>query len=135
MPNMDTLSVFKKFIWSSLLVYTFWGVASFVVFYFFLPNFYTPIIPALFIFFFSLNAIVFRFLIKSNNQSIATFSKNFTILTLIKFFGSFFLFVILVYFFQPYVIPIVAVFFVLYASSLILEIKEFNAYMRKITTK
>jgi hypothetical protein len=132
---MNQINALRKFIWTSLAIYAFWGAISFFIFFFFFPQFFTPIIPALFIFFFLLNVFVFRFLIKSHSLSIALFSRNFTILTLIKFFGSFILFAVVVYFFQYYIIPIVIVFFVLYASSLVLEIKEFNAYMRKITAK
>lgn len=132
---MNKVNALRKFIWLSLVVYSFWGAISFFVFFFFFSQLFTPIIPALFIFFFSLNVIVFKFLINSHSQSIAIFSRNFTVLTLIKFFGSFILFAVVVYFFQHFVIPIVIVFFVLYASSLVIEIKEFNAYMRNITAK
>lgn len=132
---MATANALKLFIIRSLIVFLFWGAVCAAVFYWFAPQYYFSSVPLLFLYFFVLNIVVFRFLIKSSELSIQSFSKRFVILTFAKFFGSFILVVIFLIYNQNQVIPFLVIFIILYFSSLFQEVHEFLRFLKKRTAK
>lgn len=132
---MSPNQAIKNFVVKALVLFTVLGALCTFLFVFIFPSYYTPIIPVIFGYFFFLNIVVFRALVKIQLLSFAKFSRNFMVLTLVKLFVSFTVFIVIIYFNKPNIIPIVGVFFTLYTASLVLEVVEANKYMRKITKK
>ncbi len=132
---MSQTQIIREFVIKTLVLFTVLGALCTFLFVFLFPSHYTHIIPAIFLYFFALNIVIFRALVKMQALPFAQFSRNFMLLTFVKLFGSFVVFAVIVFFNKQSAIPIVAVFFTLYATSLILEVTELNKYMRKITSK
>jgi hypothetical protein len=125
----------RQFIIRSLIIFTFWGAVCASVFYWYAPQHYFGFVPAIFIYFFILNIIVFRFLINSSELSIQAFSKRFVILTFVKFFGSFLLVSLFLFYNPTRVVPFLMIFIILYFSSLFQEVHEFLRFLKKRSAK
>ena len=127
--------VLEKFIIRSAIIFLAWGAICAVVFYWFVPQHYFSFIPFIFLYFFTLNVVIFRFLIKSSEQSIHKFSRRFLIFTFIKFFGSFVFVVLFLFYFPNRALPFLVIFIILYFTSLIQEVYEFLSFLKKRNTK
>lgn len=132
---MALAKALKQFIIRSIFIFLALGAISAVVFYWLAPQHYFHFIPLIFIYFFTLNIVVFRFLVNSHNLSIQSFSKKFLILTFSKFFGSFILLVLFLYLFPSRAVPFLVIFIILYFTSLIQEVYEFLHFLKKRNIK
>lgn len=128
---MDNQTAIRVFIKKLLLKFLVAGVICAAVFYFFAQQHYFSFVPVIFLYFFLLNLLVFYILIKSHNLSTLRFSKRFMIVTFIKFFGSLIFAFLFMIFAKEHIIPFLMIFIILYFSSLIQLVREFQVYLNQ----
>jgi len=125
----------RPFIIKLAKLYLFLGAACGAIFWFGFKSHFSIIIPFLFIYFFVVNVVVFKLSCRIKEQSNAKFYRSFSLITILKFFGSSIVFVFVIALNKQHTIPLVIVFFCLYVVSLIFEVRELNSYMSKIIKK
>lgn len=125
----------KQFIIKSAILYLLLGAVCGAIFWLWFKSHFSIFIPLFFIYFFIVNIIVFKLSSRLKDQSNAKFYRIFSLITILKFFGSSIAFAVVIALNKQHIIPLIIVFFFLYVISLIFEVKELNSYMSKITKK
>ena len=128
---MEESQVIRRFIKRSVVVFLLWGLVCAATFIWIVPEHYFHFVPVIFLYFFLVNLVVFRFLVKSGALSIHKFSRRFLTLTFAKFFGSFLFVVIFLLLYPNRVIPFLVIFIILYFTSLIQEVYDFLHFLKK----
>jgi len=121
----------QQFIIRSAIIFLSLGAICAAVFVWFAPQHYFNAVPFIFLYFFLLNLVVFRFLIGSNDLHIHKFSQKFLIFTSVKFFGSLIFVVAFLLLSKENAIPFLLIFITLYVVSLIQEVYEFLRFLKK----
>lgn len=128
---MEETKVIGEFVKRSVIIFVILGLLCAGTFYWLVPEHYFPFVPVIFLYFFIVNYLVFRFLVKSNSLSIHKFSRRFITLTFAKFFGSFLFFAVFLFLNPQRVIPFLVIFITLYFTSLIQEVYDFLRFLKK----
>ena len=128
MKNSVAINRFLKRLVAKYIVFI--AVAA-VVFYFFAPQHYFSLAPAVFLYFFLLNIIVYRLLVKSHSLTTVQFSRSFMVITAIKFFASLTFAIAYMVVADENPIPFLVIFIILYFSSLIQVVNDFRGFLNK----
>jgi hypothetical protein len=93
-------------------------------------NYFSPALPFLFPFFFSMTAIVFNYLVKSTEKKFNRFANRFMLTTFIKLFV--YMAVLLVYVFthKEDAVPFILAFFILYVAYTVFDVVILLKYTR-----
>jgi hypothetical protein len=105
------------FVFSALL-----GFIAFGLSYILPANYFSPVLPLLFPFFFSMTIIVFNYLLKSREKKFSQFVNRFMLTTFIKLMA--YLAVLLAYVFthKSDAVPFILSFFILYVAYTVFEV-------------
>jgi len=95
------------------------------------PTYFTPVLPGLFTFFFSVTIIVYAYLNKSKEEKFARFVNKFMITTFLKLFLFLVILLTYVYFNQKEAIPFIIAFLLLYIAYTGFEVIYFLKETRK----
>lgn len=126
---MNDVIAIKRFVTRLTIIFFVLIVISAVAFKFFIPQHYFSFAPVVFLYFYLINILSFRLLVKSSKLPTAGFSKYFMAITGIKFFGSLvfaFIYMILA---KDSIIPFLVIFIILYFLSLIQIVRGFLGFL------
>ncbi|MDX9769359.1 MAG: hypothetical protein RBT19_03295 [Tenuifilaceae bacterium] len=126
---MDDSTALRKYILKLSIKFILFGIACAAVFYFFAQQHYFHFVPVIFIYFYLLNLLTFYILVKSHNLPMGAFSRRFMLISSGKFFGSLVFAVTYIVLARDNIIPFLVIFIILYFSSLIQLVREFNVYL------
>jgi len=121
----------NKFIIQLLLFSGILGVIAYGLTFVLPGNYFSPVLPFLFPFFFSMTAIVFNYLMKSTEKKFNRFANRFMLTTFLKLFV--YLTVLLIYVFthKEDAIPFIFSFFILYAAYTVFDVIFLLKYTRQ----
>jgi hypothetical protein len=88
-------------------------------------------VPVVFIYFYLLNILTFYILVKSHNLPMGQFSRRFMLISSGKLFSSLIFAITFVILSRENMIPFLVIFIILYFSSLIQLVREFNVYLNQ----
>ncbi|MDD3567072.1 MAG: hypothetical protein PHT92_01605 [Bacteroidales bacterium] len=128
---MDDSTALRKFIVKLSIKFILLGIACAAVFYFFAQQHYFNFVPVIFIYFYLLNLLSFYILVKSHNLPMGQFSKRFILISSGKLFSSLIFAITFVILSRENMIPFLVIFIILYFSSLIQLVREFNVYLNQ----
>jgi len=122
MPEKKLLAQFVK---RSVVLFLFLSTLCAVVFLWIIPQHYFSFVPIIFLYFFILNILTFRFLVRVHNLSTQKFANQFMLITALKFFGSLIFAILFILFSSSHTIPFLVIFITLYFSTLIQGVRNF----------
>ena len=128
---MDNSLAIRTYIKRLTLIFTVIGALCAVVFYFFAQQHYFSTIPLIFLYFYLINILIFNALIKSYHLNIIRFSNRFMMVTIVKFLLSLIIAVLFMIFVREHIISFLVIFIILYFSSLIQLVHEFQGFINQ----
>ena len=107
------------------------GLVCAGLFYWVFPNHYFRLVPAIFIYFYVLSLLLFRYLIKVHDLNMQKFSQRFLIITSVKFFGSIAIVIAFLLLASEHAIPFIVIYIILYFSSLFHEVSSYLRFLNR----
>ena len=127
---MDKSAAIKRFVKKVTIQYVVLALVCAAVFYFFAQQHYFSLVPLIFVYFYTINIIVYNILINSHD-SLGKFSRRFMVITTVKFFGSLVFTLLFIIFLPKHIIPFLVIFIILYFLSLIQTVREFLGFVKQ----
>lgn len=128
---MNELSAIKRFSVRLTIIFLVLIAFSAVAFKFFIPQHYFSFAPIVFLYFYLINLVSFRLMVKSSKLPTVGFSKYFMMITGIKFFGSLVFAILYMIFAKDNLIPFLVIFIILYFLSLIQIVRGFLSFLNE----